>query len=400
MHHIPSHVPTDLVRDFDFMSLQGDTDIYSHFKTLHAGPDIVYSPYYGGHWIFTRFDDMAWVLNNPEDFSNRHQTVSKNPVTVTLLENDGQIHKDFRQILQPFFTPKKISNLEQVATELTIELIEGFRARGEVEFTSEFALKMPITIIMNLCELPHEDTPQLLEIAEGLVRSSDPLVQQAAFAGVFQYFGSKILPARKARPGNDMISAIIHGKVEHDKFPGGRHPTDEEVLGLCCLLVAGGLDTVASMLGFITLYLGNHPHQRQLLLDDPALIPKAMEEMFRRHHIANVGRIAVRDINYKGVAIKAGDFILTPTSLAGLDERRYPDAMRVDFARTDNKHLVFGRGPHQCIGSFLARTEIRVFLREWLQRIPHWTLKAGEQPLMIPGKANRIAYLPLTWETT
>ena len=120
----------------------------------------------------------------------------------------------------------------------------------------------------------------------------------------------------------------------------------------------------------------------------------------RRHHVANVSRVATRDMEYKGVTIKEGDIVLTATSFAGVDEKHYPDAMTVDFDRADKKNLVFGRGPHQCIGSFLARTEIRVFLTEWLKRIPDFEVKQGETPVSLPGKANRVQYLPLTWKTT
>ena len=123
-----------------------------------------------------------------------------------------------------------------------------------------------------------------------------------------------------------------------------------------------------------------------------------MEELFRRHGVANVGRTVAHDLEYQGIQFKEGDFILTPTTSAGLDDRHYPDAMRVDFDRAEKKHVAFGRGPHQCIGSFLARTEIRVFMQQWLKRIPHFEIKAGEVPKVLPGKANRVTYLPLTWK--
>ncbi|GLR65436.1 cytochrome P450 [Acidocella aquatica] len=392
--NIPAHVPAALVRDFNYFDMRGETDLFQHFHKWQDGPDIFYSPYFGGHWVLTRYDDIEYVLNNAEDFSSRYQTTPPNPSLVTMIEHDGQLHKDFRAILQPFFTPKNIGALEKVATELTVSLIEGFYAKGECEFTSEFALKMPIIIVMSLCELPQEDTQYLLEIVDKLTRSGDAEQQAAAFGHLFGYLGEKIIPARTANPGRDMISAIITGKVD-----GGRSPTPEEIVGLCGLLVIGGLDTVASMLGFITLFLANNPAHRRRLIEEPAILNPAIEEMMRRHHIANVARVAARDVEYKGITIKKGDIVLTATSFAGVDERHFPNAMTVDFDRADKKSLVFGRGPHQCIGSFLARTELRVFLTEWLKRIPDFEVKAGETPISLPGKANRVQYLPLTWKT-
>jgi cytochrome P450 len=390
---IPAHVPAALVRNFNFFDMGGETDVYRHFQKLHDGPDIFYSPHHGGHWVVTRYADLDHILNKSEDFSSRHQTIPVNPVLVTLIENDAALHNDFRQLLQPFFTPKHVGALEKNATELTCSLIDGFYAKGECEFTQDFALRMPIIIVMNLCELPQKDTPYLIQLSEDMVRSGDPLVQEAAFGRLFQYFSEKIIPPRRANPGKDMISAIIHGKVD-----GGRATTEPEILSLCALLMAGGLDTVASMLGFIAMFLARNPAHRQQLIDDPKLTGPALEELMRRHHIANVARVVSRDMDYKNVHFKAGDLLLMATSLAGIDEQHYPDAMTVDFKRVNRKHLAFGRGPHQCIGSFLARTELRVFLTEWMKRIPHFEIKAGAQPIAAPGKANRVHYLPLTWK--
>ena len=138
--------------------------------------------------------------------------------------------------------------------------------------------------------------------------------------------------------------------------------------------------------------------RRRQLFENPALIPAAAEELIRRHQLTNLGRVVVRDVEYKDVQFKAGDFVLAIFALAGLDERRYPDPMTVDFNRADKKHLAFGTGPHQCIGSFLARTEIRVFLSEWLKRIPDFEVKSGDEPIMQLGKSSRVSYLPLTWD--
>ena len=169
--NIPAHVPAALVRDFNYFDMRGEIDLFQHFRKWQDGPDIFYSPYFGGHWVLTRYDDIEYVLNNAADFFSRHQTTPINPVNVALIESDGQLHHDFRAILQPFFTPKNIGALEKVATDLTVSLIDGFLAKGECEFTADFALKMPIIIVMSLCELPQEDTAYLLRHC----RCVDPL---------------------------------------------------------------------------------------------------------------------------------------------------------------------------------------------------------------------------------
>lgn len=389
---IPAHVPADRVRDFDFVDMRGETDVYVHFSRLHEGPDIIWSPHHGGHWIATRFEDMDHILSMPGTYSSRHQTVPPMPITLTLIEWDGDLHAEARTILAPYFSPKMIGDLETVARDLTVSLIDGFIDDGGCEFVRDFAQKMPIIIIMNLAGLPTVDTPYLLGIADAIVRSVDPEVQAAAFGDVMNYFARTIIPARRANPGDDLLSAIMSATID-----GGRPFTDDEIISFGTVLVAAGLDTVASMLGYMTRFLAENPAHRQQLVDDPDLINDAVEELIRRFHLANIARVAARDVEYKGVSFKEGDFILIPTAAAGIDPRRYADPFRVDFHRREKRPLVFGRGVHQCIGAVLARTELRVFLHEWLKRIPRFEIKPGETPVTAPGKANCVRYLPLAW---
>lgn len=389
---VPAHVPAELVRDFDYVDLRHENDVYLHYKTLHDGPDIFYTPHYGGHWVVTRHEDMENILSNAKDFSNRHTTLPKQPVQILVSESDGPIHGDYRRLVQPFFSPKAVEALEQQIRALTIDLINDFHAAGECEFTQDFALKMPIHIAMKLLDLPMEDTPFMLSVAQAALHSVDMQKKVEAYGQIFQYLAEKILPERKKNPGNDIISAIIHGKVE-----GGRATTDDEVLGISLALIAGALDTVPNMLSFMTLFLARNPAHRQQLIEDPSLIPDAMEEMIRRHHLGNFTRVVIRDMDYKGLQFKAGDIVMSPTTLAGIDDRRYPDPMTVDFGRPDKKHLAFGRGPHSCIGVMLARSELRVFLSEWMKRIPHFEIKSGGQPVAKAAAVNHVLYLPLTW---
>lgn len=389
---VPAHVPSDRVRDFDYADLQGANDVYLHYKKLHDGPDIFYTPHYGGHWVVTRQDDMEKILANAAEFSNRHTTLPKQPVQILVSESDGPIHSDYRKLVQPFFFPKSVEALEQKVRDLTISLIDGFYAKGECEFTQDFALKMPVHITMSILDLPLEDAPFMISVADAALHSVDIQKKVEAYGQIFYYLAEKILPARKAKPGQDIISAIIHGKVD-----GGRATTDEETLGIVTALIAGGLDTVPSMLSFMTLFLARNPAHRQQLVDDPSLIPQAMEEMIRRHHLGNFTRVVVRDMEYKGLPFRAGDIVMSPTTLAGIDDQFYPDPLTVDFARADKKHLAFGRGPHSCIGVMLARSELRVFISEWMKRIPHFEIKAGEEPVVKAAAVNHVLYLPLTW---
>lgn len=391
---IPDHVPASLVRDFDFLQAEVEGDLYEWWNALHDGPEIFFTPRHGGHWVTTRADDIGHVMENHEVFSSQQMTVPKgtHQFPSPPIMYDPPLHTDFRKLLAPFFTPKSIGDLEAKARDLSVQLIDKVAGRGHCEFVSELSLAMPIGIFLGLVDLPDSDRLELLAYAEKMVRGKTHEEQAEGFMQSYQYLGA-VFAQRRENPGNDILSYALQGTVE-----GGRPLTEMELLGMGALLLAGGLDTVAGMMGFIMLHLARNPAHQQLLADNPDLMPQAIEELMRRHQIANVARLVVRDTVLKGVTMKAGDMVLIPTSMAGLDDRRYPDPMTVDFARADKRSLVFGKGPHQCIGAFLARTELRVFFAEWLKRVPRFSLAPGQVPVAVPGRANAVSYLPLVWE--
>lgn len=390
---IPSHVPASLVRDFDFLREVEGEEMWHWWARLHDFPEIFFTPRNGGHWVLTRHDQIAEVLADYERFSSRAQTVpvEGKPFSLPPIEIDPPMHGEFRRLIAPWFTPKAMTGMENDARELCIELIEGFRERGHCEFVSEFALVMPIGIFLKLVDLPPEDRPQLLDIAERMVRG-DAEGQAQGFADAFAYLDVK-LEERRRNPGKDMLSAIVTGTID-----GGRLLTEEEARLMGALLLAGGLDTVAGMMSFIIMYLADHGEHRRLLVNEPERIHSATEELMRRHQTANIARQVVSDLDYQGVFMKAGDMILTPTSMAAVDDRIYDRPLEVDFDRKNKRSLVFGNGPHQCIGAFLARTEIRVFLREWLARIPDFRVANDDRPRVFSGRANTVLHLPLEWD--
>lgn len=391
---IPEHVPAELVVDFDYMAAPADQDVYEWWASIQEYPEIFYTPRNGGHWVLTRHEAIADVLADYHRFSSRRQTVpaAGKPFSLPPIETDPPLHGDFRRLIAPWFTPKAMASMEQDARALCNELIDGFIDRGACDFVSEFALLMPIGIFLKLVDLPATDRLLLIDIAEKMVRG-DEADQAEGFAKAFAYLDVK-LDERRRSPGADMLSAIVTGTIEN-----GRKLTNEEARQMGALLLAGGLDTVAGMMSFIAMHLAENDQHRNLLAQHPDRINSAVEELMRRHQIANVAREVISDTTYGGVAMRAGDMILTPTSIAGVDDRQYDNALAVDFDRPNKRSLVFGNGPHQCIGAFLARTEIRVFLREWLERIPEFRIEPGKTPKIVSGRANSVHYLPLVWST-
>jgi cytochrome P450 len=390
---IPDNVPPELVRDFDVYAPEGgETDLHGAWRRLRdSSPEIVWCPYYGGHWLGTRYEIIDFVQRNADPFSHRDVTMPSGlkPQPVIPVESDPPHHIGYRMILNPFFTPRRIGALEGKVRALTIELIEGFKPNGTCEFIGEFALKLPTSMFLMLADLPEELGPELLEYVEMATRGG-PEMAEIAHHGTLEIV-APFLEARAKNPGEDVLSGIVNGKVR------GVPLNQSEVIGMTMTTLFGGLDTVASTLGFIANFLATHPGHRQQLIDDPALIPAAVNELMRRLSPANLGHTLARDFEYKGIHFKEGDRFWTVPLLAGIDDTRFTNAWEVDFHRKEGEHLTFGAGPHRCVGQLLALQEIRVFIEEWLPRIPDFRVSA-ERPIRYkPGVINCVSELVLEW---
>lgn len=390
---VPEHVPADLVVQWDFYNPPGgESDINGAWSKLHDGPDIVWTPYNGGHWILTRAEDIEFVQKNHDPFSMREINLpSTTTIRILPLASDPPEHAGYRNIINRFFAPQIVRNREDEIRELTVNLIEKFINKGSCEFMADFAMQLPIIIFMRLVDLPMDDLDDLLEWTEASVRGT-PEKREWSQRNLFAYL-QDIIRQRQQSPGNDLISAIVNARI------GERPLSQEEINGMMVNVIFGGLDTVASTMGFAMLYLARNPEHRHKLTSFPELIPKAVEEMLRMFGPASTGRILTRDFEYKGVQFKEGDRVYVRPVLHGMDERKFKCPMHADFERENAaQHASFGNGPHRCAGALLARTEIRILLEEWFKRIPDFELKPGEQPRFEAGMVNCVTRVPLVWQ--
>jgi cytochrome P450 len=393
----PAHVPSHLVRDFNYFDQPDcDADPHAAWKLLHDGPDIFYSPQLGGHWVVTRGADLKAMLNDHDLFSSTVNAIPRAglPFRMAPIEFDPPDHKRLKVMGVPSFAPPAVKKLETRIRELSDSLIDGFIERGNCEFVDDFALRMPIEIFMGMSGLPDADRAPLLSIMDDRMRNPNLEVQERASVELVAY-SERILAARLAAPGRDLISELIEAQ------PDGVAATRDELLGYATLLFFAGLDTVSSSMGFMARFLAENPAHRRQIIADPPLLRNAIEEMLRRFGVSTPSRIVTRDSVYRGVEMRKGDMVLLPVTLHGLDERVYRDPMTVNFARKDAaQHLTFGTGIHRCIGSFLARTELRIFIETWLRRIPEFEITPGKRPTARAGVINSILTLPLSWQAT
>ena len=274
--------------------------------------------------------------------------------------------------------------------ELTVELIEGFRERGECEFVSEFALQLPLIIFLEMVGLPLDDRLMLRDMIERFLKAADGQQRYGIHMEIHHYL-EKWVDARRADPGDDGISRIIASTID------GRPYSQQEVLETLTLLLHAGLDTLMNMLGFIALHLARNPRDRDYIRDNPAKMHNVIQELLRRYTGPQLGRKLAKDYIYEGVTMKAGDMILLLPFFFNQDETTLDNPDDVDFERKNIKHTTFGSGPHTCAGALLARREIMIFLQEWLTRIPDFTVDPERPPRLSSQAQNAVEALWLTW---
>jgi cytochrome P450 len=391
----PDHVPADLVRDVDMYNLIRDEEDAQEawYRAVQGAPDVFWTPRHGGYWIAIRGTMIEKIQEDWQHFSHRNFVIPKQGLGhPSMLSMDPPEHTLLRRIIMPALNKSALAQLEEHARIAARQTLDRLAPLGECEFINDFATVLPIVVFLDMMGLPQADRAMLLPYVDKGTRSSSNAERAEAHAFMADYIHQHI-EDRKRNPKPDLVTHIVNASV------GERRINDGEIMGYCQLLLFGGLDTVASMIGFIARHLALHPENRRRLIEDPAILPTAIEELIRRHGLSNTAREVVEDIEFHGVHLKAGDMIQIPNLLYGMDDERHADPLKVDFDRpTPIRHAAFGNGPHICPGGILARREIKVFLQEWLARIPDFAIKPGTSPKIVTGMVNAVQEMHLVWE--
>jgi cytochrome P450 len=398
----PDHVPPELVMDFDLFDIPGgEDDVQLAMRAFQQdGPDIFWTPRNGGHWVVTRAEDIAVVQRDWERFSNQCYMIPKKPAggfKEPPLDVDPPRHTELRRPLTVGLMPRQVHRIEDNVRQLAVELIEAVLARGHCEFVDQIGKVLPISIFLDLADLPREDRKILRPIAQQAINSPTQEQRAEGFARLETYL-RPIIRARRETPGDDLISQLVNVS------DGGRRIGEDDAFAYAAVVLFGGFDSVASMLGLCIRYLARNPDTRRDIvahLDDEAFMRSAAEEMLRRHGMATTSRLVVRDTSLKDARFKAGEMVTILHMLAGLDERFIPDPLTLDLRRPPiNTHGIFGSGPHACPGAVLARRELQIFLQEWLRRIPDYAIAPGTASRTTMGTVACLSELHLTWPAT
>jgi cytochrome P450 len=280
------------------------------------------------------------------------------------------------------------------------ELIDRFIDAGECEFDSSFAIPLPCNAFLALLGLPREDLALFLKLKDGIIRPDAPFdqpekatqIRSESGRQIYAYFEDVIADRTKNPRDEDMVTYLLQAEID------GKRITHNDILDITFLLLLGGLDTVTSTLGCNIAFLAANPGHRRRIVEDPALIPNAVEELLRwETPVTIVPRLVKQNCKIGDVEIKEGEMAMLLLGAADVDDAGFPAADVVDFDRERNRHVAFGAGAHRCLGSHLARFELTTAMEEWHRRIPDYAIKPGETPRYSPG-IREVQYLPIVWE--
>ncbi|WP_083473647.1 MULTISPECIES: cytochrome P450 [unclassified Frankia] len=331
------------------------------------------------------------IFRYPEVYSSAaHAGRLGNVRPLIPIEYDPPEQRKYRKLINPIFTPQAIERWEEPVRKLVHDLIDGFAGAEEIDFSRQFSIPLPSQIFLTLLGLPLDDLPTFLRLKDGIVRPAvllglpvnhpDVAALKARTAQEIYAYYDEVLDEREREPRDDLLSHLISTEID------GETLTREELLDICFLFLTAGLDTVSASLDTFMAYLAENPERRAEVVADPGNIDKVVEELLRwESPVMLVSRVAMADTDLVGCPVHRGDEVYVYLGSANLDEEELADAGEVRFDRTTNRHIAFGGGVHRCLGSHLARMELRVVLREWHARIPHYRIRPGARLDFTPG---------------
>jgi cytochrome P450 len=368
----------------------------------------------GGFWLLTKHADVLAVGKDPVAFSSQVGHIAledREPDALaarqSLIETDPPAHTRLRKIVSYAFTRSKVKEYEAYTRKIVSDLLDGATAQGEFDWVTEISEPVPITVLISILGLPQEDAPMLIELTSEMAAATDPDYRPdpekyptdidprllpfgtPAAHHVFEY-GRKIGEERRQNPTDDLVSRLVHAEVDGERLD------DKEYSNFFELFIFAGNETTRTGISQGILALMQHPEEFARIEADPSLIPTAVDEILRYGTpIIYFRRTATRDTEISGVPIQVGDRVALWYISANFDEEVFEDSQRFDVGREPNPHVTFGRGgPHFCLGSFLARLEIRILLEEILARKVRFEL-AGDPVRLSSNFINGFKSLPV-----
>jgi cytochrome P450 len=368
---------SDWATDFSHLEPEWAADPYPIQDDLRQRCPIAHTERFGGAWLPTRYEDVAAIAYDTDHFSSRAIIMANFRPPRDLapvggsppISSDPPFHHDARKLLLAAFTKKEVAKQEPATRAFCHSLIDSFAGRDLVDAAEEYAQHIPMRVIANMLGFPPEDGPRFAAFVEDLLEgiNLDPDDRQERVQRIFDYLLDQV-HAHLDEPRDDLTTYLINAELYGQKLP------PDVVTGAMALLLIAGIDTSWSAIGASLWHLAKTPADRERLVAEPGLLPVAIEEFLRAYAPVTMARLVKEDMTWRGVDMKAEDWILLSFPAANRDPAQFARASEVVIDREVNRHAAFGLGIHRCLGSHLARMELRIALEVWLERIPEFTL--------------------------
>jgi pimeloyl-[acyl-carrier protein] synthase len=365
---------------------------YPHYQPLFAGPPRIINLVVDMALV-ARYADVRAVLLDHANFSStqlassgfeeQNNLFGQDP---SMLFADPPVHTRLRRLVSRDFTPRRIRELEPRIREIAAQLVDTAQRKGSLDVMADVANTLPVMVIAEMLGVPPEMYQTFKDWSDKIVEADNVLPGmpmpddiKLAMSELRDFFSTQI-EKRRARPGPDLVSALVAAHEQSEALSAG------ELLALVVLLLLAGNETTTNLIGNGTLALARHPAQMALLRQKPELMPRAIDEMLRYDGpVQSTFRTAICDTNVGGTDIKAGTGVFVMVAAANRDPAQFPDPDKFDITRDPNDHLAFGEGIHFCLGSGLARVEGSIAIATMLERFPRLRLAKPEAPLKYKG---------------
>ena len=364
---------------------------------IHQGPAVFYADNVTLNqpgWVVRRAEDMRKIYADTENYHKRGNTGFAKMIgeewDIIPTELDPPVHTAYRSALNPLYAPSQMMKLDVKVRERARELVATFKDKGECEFVQDFAVLFPITIFLEMIDLPVERLGQFLEWESQMLRGTDRDIQVASVRAVKELLMETVAQRRK-NPGDDLISKTMTLEID------GRKWNDMEVFGHCFNLYLGGLDTVTANLSLQFRHLAeNHQDQQAMRENTPMQNVVAVEELLRAYAAVSTQRIVSKEHQIDGQTLLPGDVVSMSTPLAGRDPAAFENPQEVRFDRKP-AHLTLGHSIHRCLGQHLARRELQTAIEEFVKVMPMFSLQEGFRVPWMTGNIIQVTELPLRW---
>lgn len=387
----------DFFNDFDFDDPAFNEHIHDILDDMLEHCPVARSNVGTGFWLVSRNSEVRRVGQDWRTFSSAKGYQPNRPPDLPYLmpeESDPPIHTAWREVLNPHLAPKTVAAYDQPIRDDVNVLIDRFIDRGECEFISEFGSLLPgWAFFKNILGVPVDDLDKLVASVENGT-FAPPEERAGHFSFIFEYMADYLKQRAKEAPRDDIVSTILKNVT----YPDGNEAPFEHQVSILVDITFGGIATTTYVMGSAVHHLAENIQDRKDLINDPTLMDSAIEEFARIFPpVVALGRTCMKDVEVAGTKMEEGDFVMLCYAASSRDPRVVEEAPKLDIHRKNVLHSAFGVGPHRCIGSNLARVELRAFLEEWLRRIPEFRVKPGTEPRYETGFLRSMRELHLEW---